>query len=156
MLLLRLRITNCAQLDMRVGWYFWHMLMHNNALFSPMFIVQLHVIKVQHKCTNVHLCAPDNPPQRSWRVALRRRLLRNKSQTPLLCRGVATGASGLAQTVCKATLVHVCAHTSTPRHIIGVLRLLLKHRYWKKGQDKTNHIGHQTTWICRTSINSCI
>ena len=60
------------------------------------------------------------------------------------CRGVATGASGLAQTVCKATLVHVCAHTSTPRHI-GVLRLLLKHRYWKKVKDKHKQIGHQTT-----------
>ena len=153
MLLLRLRITNCAQLDMRVGWYFWHMLMHNNALFSPMFIVQRHVLKVQHKCTNVYLCAPDNPPQRSWRVAFRRRLLRkSRSDVPLLSRRRDGCEWACTNGVQGHTRTRVRAHIATHRGCATFANT----EFEKKGQDRSNHIGHQTTWICRTAINSCI
>ena len=102
-----------------------------------MFIVQLHVIKVQHKCTNVHLCAPDNPPQRSWRVALRRRLLRKKSQRrPIMSRrrdgcewACTNGVQGHTRTRVRA---HIDAATHNRGSATFAKTQILKRKYKTK------------------------
>ena len=109
-----------------------------------MFIVQLRVLKVQHKCTNVHLCAPDNPPQRSWRVALRRRLLRNKSHIPLLSRRRDGCEWACTNGVQGHTRTRVRAHIDAATHR-GSATFAKNTEVQEKVQDKHKYVGHQTT-----------